>query len=257
MSEKKNFVTFQPGWAFAFSFFWGTDHYGFRETLGRKALKIPLSSIKKIYQIECKPIIGLGAGHRYMVEYRSEMRDCLISLETLPEEVDSFEKIKVSSAGALLLMAKGLIQEPMALLLPLGLPVSMMLLMLMYLMWSQYVLQNPDVLAFFVREGCDKNCVYKVLSFHSLVFFLFILQLSVMILPLAFYYFQSSRFRTAFSYRMAQTYTVASVMVGVFVFVQLMIFFPFKQYSRFIGLGFGPKVEKILKKSTEKPAKPH
>jgi hypothetical protein len=71
-------------------------------------------------------------------------------------------------------------------------------------------------------------------------------QLSFVLLPIALLVFQAPRYRSAVNYRMIQGYSLATVVVGFVILGQLLAFFPFRQYGRFLELGFDPKVERMI-----------
>jgi hypothetical protein len=112
--------------------------------------------------------------------------------------------------------------------------------------WSDEVLHNPDILSFFARPGCDTGCVRSVLSIHILVGILFFVQLMLLFMPILLLFFQAPRYRSALNYRMVQSYSVVTVILAAFLFVQLVAFFPFRQYGKFVGLGFDPKVVRLI-----------
>jgi hypothetical protein len=114
-------------------------------------------------------------------------------------------------------------------------------------LWDEHVLHNPYVQGFFANPGCDANCVSKVLLIHSVVGFFFLVPpLVLLFLPVLLLLFQAPRYRSALNYRMVQSYSLASMVVGVCLMVFLMAGFPFQQYGRFLELGFDPKVDRAL-----------
>lgn len=248
-------IVIKPGWVGAFALWAGSDQYGFAKALRREPHSLPADQVTNIYVIEANSIFGLGGTYRYAIEYISEQRECLVSVQELPHELVIREKIALHPIGAGLLFLKSCLREPSALLMPLALPVILASMMILFGYWNDYVLHNQEVLSFFAKPGCDESCVRKVLSIHSLVILLFMLQFVILLLPLALLFFQAPKYKSAFNYRLTQTYSIATVVVGMVVFVQLMAFFPFKQYGRFLEMGFDPKVEKLL--SNLKAKEPH
>jgi len=240
-------VLIRPSWFGRVTFWVGSDEYGLKEVILRAPLEIPLERIIQVYEIKAKSLIGLPSPSKYAIEYQSKERHCFITLEKLPEELAHLERMSINPPGAAMVIFQQTWREPSALLLPLLLPVFIFLCLLMLGLWNDYVLNNHDLLAFFARPGCAESCVQKVLSIHSLVAFLFLIQLSVLLLPLLVFYFHAPRYRTALNYRMAQGYSLATIVVGVVIFGQLMAFFPFRQYGKFTEMGFNPRVEKIFK----------
>ena len=235
-----------PSWTGALAFWAGSDHYGPLKVIRRAAFELPIERVTKVYELESKPLIGIGGSARFAVEYKSEQRDCFITLVSLPEELAHWPREKIRAPGTLLVFLRHSWREPTALLAPFFIPIFTMVMMMMLGLWNDYVLHHEDVLAFFANPGCDRECVSQVLRIHSMVGFLFLVQLSFVFLPIVCLLFQAPLYRSAVNYRMIQGYSFATVIVGFFVFAQLISFFPFKQYGRFLELGFDPKVERIL-----------
>ena len=166
-------------------------------------------------------------------------------LHYLPEGIDMPVQ-EISMGTYYLLHLEKCWREPSVLFLPLLLPIFMGILMTLFGVWDQFVLHNPDLLQFFSRPGCEANCVRRVLSIHSLVILLFAVQLVILFLPMTFLWFQAPKYKSALNFRILQAYSTALVFVGVFVFAQLVVFFPFKQYTKFVELGFDPKVVRAI-----------
>lgn len=235
-----------PSWTGAFAFWAGSDHYNLRQAIRRQPFQLPIERVTKVYDLESKPLIGLGGAARFAIEYRSDSRDCFITLEDLPAELEGMERTKIKAPGTVLVFIRHSWREPSALLLPFLIPFVTMAMIWMLGLWNEHVLHHSDVLAFFANPGCDKECVAQVLRIHSMVCFLFLVQLSFVFLPILLLVFQAPRYRSAVNYRMIQGYSLATVVVGFVVLGQLMAFFPFKQYGRFLELGFDPKVERVI-----------
>lgn len=228
--------------------FWvGSDEYGVKDFVARQPLEIPLERILQVYEIKAKSLVGLPSPSKYAIEYLSKERHCFVVVEYLPEELANFDIITIKPPGALKVIFQQTCKEPSALLLPLLLPFFVFFSLIILGLWNDYVLHNRDLLSFLAKPGCGEDCVQKVLSIHSLVAFLFIIQLSVLFLPILVFFFHAPRYRTAINFRLAQGYSVATVMVGLVIFAQLMVFFPFRQYGKFAEMGFNPRVEKIFK----------
>jgi hypothetical protein len=223
----------------------GSDHYNILAAVRRDTFRCPASGVNKIYCVSFSDIPGFQED-RFLVEYDSGNKSCIIILNALPPELSGHRTVKISPAGAVRLYLQTFWREPSALALPLILPLMICLMMGLFGVWDELVLRNPDVMAFFARPGCDSGCVKKVLSLHSLVGLLFLIQFFLFLLPILFLFFQAPRYRSAFNYRVIQTYSVITAVIGIYVFGQLMVFFPFRQYSRFLALGMDPKVEKIF-----------
>lgn len=245
-SEMSYKVGVNPSRLGALSFWAGSDHYSLSQALKRERFFIPIGRVSKVYEVRAKPLIGLGSPRNYAVEYSSGKRDCFITMEELPAELRDAKRIVISPLGAMRLVMSHLRREPTVLFLPLLAPFFMGLMIGLFSLWNDLVLHNPDVLAFFANPACEANCVRKVLSIHSLVGLLFLLQITALLFPLALWYFQAPRYRSVVNYRVIQGYSLAGAVVGAIIFVQLMFFFPFRQYTRFVEMGFGPKAERLL-----------
>ncbi len=243
----------RPRWLGAFAFWLGSDHYPLEHALKRAPFALPLPQVVKVYQIEYRPLVGIGGNHRFAIEYFSGQRDCLITLEDLPPELLDQPRTSISSLGMMRMFLRLCLREPTAFALPLLFPLSIALFLSLFGLWNAWVLHNPDVLALFSRPGCDPTCVRKVLSIHSLVGLLFFVQLFLLFVPFALLFVQAPRYRSALNYRMMQTYSAAAVMLGLFTFFQLVATFPFKQYGKILGLGFDLKVERLLPKPAPLP----
>lgn len=222
----------------------GSDHYSIWDALRGRAFMLPISEINKIYRIKFSAIPGFE--DRFLIDYHSGQKTCLILVNQVPLGLGAVPESEISAAEAIGLYIRGFWKEPTALLLPLLLPLMICLMMGLFGLWDALVLKNPEVMSFFARPGCESGCVKKVLSLHSLVALLFLIQIFLLLLPIAFLFFQAPRYRTAFNYRMIQTYSVVTAVLGIYVFAQLMVFFPFRQYGRFVALGLDPKVEQIF-----------
>jgi hypothetical protein len=241
-----------PSWTGAWAFWAGSDHYNLRQVLARAPFELPIERVTKVYDLESKPLFGLGGKARYALEYRSEHRECFVTLEELPQELREMPRTKIKAPGTLLVFLRHSWREPTALLLPFLIPFVTMMMMWMLGLWNEYVLHQNDLLAFFANPGCNKDCVGQVLRIHSMVGFLFLVQLSFVLLPIVLLLFQAPRYRSAVNYRMIQGYSLATVVVGFVILGQLMAFFPFRQYGRFLELGFDPKVERMISNLKQK-----
>lgn len=225
----------------------GSDHYHLTDALRREPFTLPTDAVKKVYRLESARLPWLPQIRRYAVEYSSGSRDCFVLIPELPAdlaETSQPEEISFYQAAALLL--EHVRREPTVFLLPLVVPFGFFLCVALFGLWNQLVLHNQEILSFFVRPGCDAVCVRKVMSIHSLVALLFLLQFLMLFLPIGLWLFQAPRYRSALNYRMIQSYSAASIVVGAVIFAQLVVFFPFRQYGRFVELGFHPKIEKAF-----------
>lgn len=241
-----NRVSIEPRWSGALAFWLGSDHYSLLQALRREPFIIPADRVIRVYEIKAKPLIGLGSPTRYAIEYRSAERECFITLETLPEQLKHLERTTTNPPGAALLFFKHSKKEPTALLLPLVIPFFAALMILLLGAWNELVVQNHDVQAFFATSGCNEACVRKALSLHSLVIFLFLVQFAIILLPVALFFLGAPRYKSAVNYRMIQSYSVVTVVVTAVIFLQLVAFFPFRQYGKFVEFGFSSKTEKML-----------
>ncbi|MGZ3711501.1 MAG: hypothetical protein ACXWQO_14300 [Bdellovibrionota bacterium] len=223
----------------------GSDHYGFFSALRRAPFSFPAAGLQKISRIAFSDIPGFQED-RFLLEYNSGSKDCMVVLDQLPEELKTHKLEKVSPFGTCLRYLDLFRREPSSMLLPLALPLGISLVMTLFGLWSDLFLRNIDVLNFFARPGCDAGCVERVLRLHSLVGMLFLIQFFLLLMPFSFLFFHAPRYRYAFNVRITQMYSITTAIIGVFVFAQLMVFFPFKQYSRFLALGLDPKVERLL-----------
>ncbi|RZA04644.1 MAG: hypothetical protein EOP11_14625 [Proteobacteria bacterium] len=239
-------LQFTPGRAGAWSLWAGSDHYGAWDAFRRAPFSLPLEGVLKVYRIEASFLSGLPIFARYAVEYRSEERICFITIPDLPSVLSSHPVEVLSTGAAMAQLGRHLRKEPTIFFLPLAMPLVFFLTMALYGLWNEYVLHNQDLLSLLARPGCERSCVGKVLSIHSLVALLFLLQSVMLFLPLGLLVFQAPRYRSALNYRMIQSYSLASVVLGAVIFAQLLAFFPFRQYGRFVELGFDPKVERAL-----------
>lgn len=234
----------------------GSDHYGLVAAFQRAPFSFPASGVQKIFRIAFTEIPGFQED-RFLVEYSSGRKDCMVILDALPAALKDEKLEKVSPFGACLRYLELFRREPSSLLLPLALPLGITVVMMLFGFWSDLVLRNPEVLGFFARPGCDVSCVEKVLRLHSLVGMLFLIQFFLLLMPFSFLFFHAPRYRYAFNVRITQLYSITTAVIGVFVFAQLMVFFPFKQYSRFLALGLNPKVERMLSHLNDPKEKNH
>jgi hypothetical protein len=241
-----NRVSIEPRWSGALAFWLGSDHYGLLQALRREPFIIPVDQVSRVYEIRAKPLIGLGSPMRYAVEYRSAERECFITLDTLPAELKGLERTTTNPPGAALLFFQHCKKEPTALLLPLVVPFFAVIMILLLGAWNELVLQNHDVLAFFATPGCNEACVRKALSLHSLVAFLFLVQIAILLLPMALFFIGAPRYKSALNYRMIQSYSFVTVVVTGIIFLQLVAIFPFRQYTKFVEMGFSSKTERLL-----------
>lgn len=248
----KKTVVVIPSWTGALAFWAGSDHYGLLQAIRREPFLLPIDRVNKVYELESKPLIGLGASARFAIEYSSERRECFIALESLPDELRELDREKIRAPGTMLVFLRHSWREPTALLLPFFIPFFTMMMMWMLGLWNEHVLHHSDVLGFFANPGCDQVCVAQVLRIHSMVGFLFLVQLSFVFLPIGLLVFQAPRYRSAVNYRMIQGYSMATIVVGSFILLQLMAFFPFRQYGRFLEMGFDPKVERMISNLKQK-----
>lgn len=245
-------IVIKPGTIGAIALWLGSDQYVFLQALRREEFSIGADKIKKIYTVEADSILGLRKTQRFAIEYTSGHRDCLISVEKLPETLHSTLHQRISPLGIFALFLKSFWKEPSAILYPLILPFLLSVMMFLFGVWNDQILHNPSVLDFFAKPGCDAICVRKVLSIHSLVVLLFLLQGILLFLPWLLLFIQAPKYKSALNYRITQIYSVTAMVIGAVVFVQLLMFFPFKQYGKFLELGFDPKVERMLANIKEK-----
>lgn len=245
MKKTEKHIKVTPSALGAIGFWAGADHYGLGSAVRRAPLLVPLDGVRRIFRIAFSDLPGFRED-RFLLEYNSGDRECVAILECLPTELAGHRTEKLSPWGAVKRYLDLFRLEPTAMFLPLALPIGIVLVMMGFGLWSDFVLHNREVLGFFARPGCDAVCVEKVLRLHSLVGLLFFLQLFLLLTPFLFLFFHAPRFRYAFNFRITQTYSLATAILGVFVFAQLLVFFPFKQYGRFLALGLDPKVERVL-----------
>jgi hypothetical protein len=218
----------------------GSDHYSLVSAFRRATFSIPVSGVQRVSRIAFSDIAGFQED-RFLVEYNSGQKDCLVILDSLPAELKDHKIEKLSPFGACLRYLDLFRKEPSSMLLPLALPIGIALVMTLFGVWSDLFLRNSDVLSFFARPGCDAGCVERVFRLHSLVGMLFLIQLFLLLMPFSFLFIHAPRYRYAFNVRITQMYSITTAVIGVFVFAQLMVFFPFKQYTRFIALGWIPR----------------
>jgi hypothetical protein len=243
---RKNSISVSPKWSGAITFWMGSDQYSLKNALKMEPLEIPLNRITRVFQIESKSLLTRREFVSYGIEYQSDFRECYISLKSLPPEMKGIERVRISNREAAHFLFKHSWREPTALLMPFFLPFFVAILIGLLGAWDDYILHDREILSFFARPGCDVDCVAKVMRIHTLVGFLFLVPLGILLLPLGFLFFQAPRYRSALNFRMIQAYSVVTLTVGLFVFVQLVAFFPFRQYGKFVELGFDPKVERVL-----------
>lgn len=222
----------------------GSDHYTLLDAIRRAPMQIPVGEISRVSRIAFREIPGFQED-RYLVEYHSGRKDCMVILDELPADLPP-RLDKISPFGAARRYLDLFRREPTAMLLPLLLPLGIVLAMTLFSFLSDLVLKNPEVLGLFARPGCQADCVEKVLRLHSLVGLLFVLQLFLLLTPFSLLFFHAPRYRYAFNVRVTQIYSVTAAVVGVFIFAQLVVFFPFRQYGRFVAMGLDPKVERLL-----------
>ena len=74
-------VEVTPSWFGVLAFLGGSDHYSVRHALTRAPVAIPVDGVSKVYEIEAKPLVGIGGSAKFAIEYKSELRDCFVSLE--------------------------------------------------------------------------------------------------------------------------------------------------------------------------------
>ena len=245
-----NKVVIRPGWLGALAIWLGSDHYGFSKVLMKAPFQMPKENLK-LYQIQWRNFWGGGLNTRFAVEYSSSRRDCLITLAEKPNVPDIIAE-EISPMAFFAHYINRMWAEPTAIVIPMLLPIIFPLFILLFAVWDQLVLHNSEILSFFVNPGCDAGCVRKVLSVHSLVGFLFITQFIFLALPMVLLFFHAPKYKSAISYRMIQSYSMAGIILGIFVSVQLLAFFPFKQYGRFLEMGFSSKVERLFAHSKDK-----
>lgn len=238
--------TFIPGRAEAWGLWAGADHYSLVEAFRRAPFALPLDQIARIYRVESPPWPGFPRVSRYALEYRSKERECFVLLGELPAELRSAALDTLSVTAAFSRILSHVRREPTVFLLPLALPLAFFLAMALFGLWNEYVVRSPELNTFLARPGCTATCVRKVLSIHSLVALLFLLQSLMLFLPMALLFFHAPRYRSTVNYRMIQSYSLASVIFSAVIFAQLLAFFPFRQYGKFVELGFDPKVERAL-----------
>ncbi len=242
----KGSVRVIPKWSGALTFWMGSDEYTLGNAMRREPLEIPVERITRVFQIESKSLLTRREFVSYGIEYQSDYRECFIALKDLPSGIENLPRIRISNRAAAHFLFKHSWREPTALLMPFFLPFFVAIMIALLGMWDDYVLHDKNILAFFARPGCDMDCVAQVMRIHTLVGFLFLVPLGILLLPLGFLFFQAPRYRSALNYRLIQSYSVVTMIVGIFVLAQLVAFFPFKQYGKFVGLGFDPKVERLL-----------
>lgn len=240
-------VKIHPSLIESLSIWFGSDEYSLWDVILRSAYTVDLSKVTHVYKIHKKSITGLEkTDSTFAIEFSSKKRECIIGLSTLPEELKEIAKEEITYGGFAYLYLRFLCKEPTAFLYPMLVPASIFSFMGFFGLWDHLILHNTDVLGFFAKPGCEMGCVRKVLSLHSLVGLLFILQIFLLMAPIALFYVQAPKYRSAFNYRITQSYSFVSIVVGTVIFVQLIGIFPFKQYGKFIELGFDPKVEKMF-----------
>ncbi len=239
-------VLVKPRWSGALTFWLGSDEYSLGKALKRAPLELQTQQIMRILQIESKSLVTRKQHISYGIEYQSEFRECYLAVNELPKEIESLPRTRISNRAAANFLFQHSWREPSALLMPFVLPFFIAIMIALLGMWDEYVLHDKNILSFFARPGCDVDCVANVLRIHTLVAFLFLIPIGILLLPIAFLLIQGPRYRSAINYRLLQGYSTVTVVVGIFVLAQLMVFFPFKQYGKFAGLGFDPKVERLL-----------
>lgn len=237
----------QPRWIGALAIWAGSDHYSFWQALRAQEFTLPADCVTRVYRIDFPPVLGVGLRSRYVVAYRSERRECLVVLDLLPAGLVGWKHTVVSPVGAMQLFLKLIWNEPAAFLALLVIPLPIFFVMILFLLWVNLVIQNPDIISLFTNEACDALCASKVLKVHSMVGALFMMPIALVLLPIGLMIFQAPRYRSAVNYRFAQSYCAVTLAIGVYLLAQLMVFFPFKNYSKFVMSGFGPRAELFLK----------
>jgi hypothetical protein len=225
----------------------GSDHYPLGQALRVRDFHLPLNRLSRVYRINFgNRVFGLGQRERYIVAYQSNQRDCMVVLDSLPTELERVETVGLSPLGALQAYVRLLWREPTVLLSLLLIPLPILAVMLLFLGWVNFVLQSPEVLNLFANSACPADCVQKVIKIHSMVGVLFLTPFALVLLPLMLMVFRAPRYRTALNYRFAQTYCAVTFAVAMYFLVQLVVLFPFRGYSRFVAVGFGPQAERFL-----------
>jgi hypothetical protein len=92
-----------PSWSGALALWAGSDHYSLAQAFRREQFFLPIDRVSTVYQIHARPLIGLGGGAKFALEYSSEMRDCFVTLEYLPEELEARDRVAITPPGAALL----------------------------------------------------------------------------------------------------------------------------------------------------------
>ncbi len=243
----KEMAGIRPRWLGAMALWAGSDHYSLWQALRAQDFHLPVERVARVYRIDFHPALGFGLRSRFVVAYRSERRECLVVLDSLPAALAHFKPVAISPVGAMQLYLKLVWNEPAAILSLLLIPLPIFLVMILFLLWVNLVIQNPDILSLFSNESCDAVCASKVLKVHSMVGALFLMPFALVILPVGLMVFQAPRYRSAVNYRFAQSYCAITVAIGVYLLAQLMVFFPFKNYGKFVMSGFGPRAELFLK----------
>lgn len=242
----------KPRWHNALAIWAGADHYPLRHALLAREFSIPVERVSRVYRVEFLSVAGVGLRSRYLVAYRSEKRECLVALDVLPAGLEGWKPTVLNPMQAAQLYLKMVWSEPTAIVSLFLIPAPIFLVMILFLLWMKLVSNSPDLLGLFTTSACDAACVSKVLKVHSMVGALFLMPLGLVVLPIALMMFQGPRYRAAVNFRFAQSYCAVAMVVGVFLLVQLMVFFPFKNYGKFVGAGFGPRAELILKHGMRK-----
>lgn len=237
----------QPRMLGALALWAGADHYSLWQAITRQSFCIPAERVSRVYRIEFPKVAGVGPRDRYLVGYRSEKRDCLVVLDQLPAGLEHWAPMGLTPMMALRLFLRLIWSEPSAVVSLFLIPLPIFLLMILFVAWVNLVSHNPEVLSIFRTETCDSGCVEKVVKVHSMVGVLFMMPFALVVLPLGLMIFQAPRYKSAIHYRFAQSYCAVSLAIGVYLLAQLMVFFPFKNYSKFVMGGFGPQAEYFIK----------
>jgi hypothetical protein len=238
-------VNFHPSWVGALGFWLGSDDYSLKRAFLRDSLQVDSDQVKQVYCVRLP--FWMGGGVRYAIEYRSVLgRECLVSAPEKPGFVLVSPIKEMSLFDFLAVVLRHFKDEPSALFFPLIIPLAMIIMMLLFGVWRELVLSNREVLVFFTKPGCDYDCVRRVLGFHSLVGLLFLIQLLFLFLPVLALVFQAPRYRSAVTYRVIQSHSALTAVLGAFLFVQLIALFPFRQYSKAVQMGIDAKVERLI-----------
>jgi len=240
-------VAIKPRWLQAISFWAGADHYPLHDALQAKEFRLPVERVSRVYRIDFGALPGLGSLNRYVIAYRSEHRDCMVVLDSLPGALAGMHLHNVRPSGAMRLFLSLLLREPSATLTLLVIFAPMVFGLFFFLFWINFVLRNHELMGVIANQSCDALCVEKVLKIHSIVGVVFITPLVMVLLPIGLMIFKMPRYKVALNYRLAQSFCIVSLCVGVIFLAQQLAIFPFKNYGRFVMSGFGPQAVSFLK----------